>query len=53
MWGDGYLSVPGCPVSLDNGRARAYCAVGAGGGCSFFSVAYHFSFLLTLSGMDG
>ena len=26
MWGDGYLSVPGRPVSLDNGRARAYCA---------------------------
>ena len=46
MWGDGFLSVPGRPVSLDNGRARAYCA------CSrcewglfvFFSVAYHFSF---------
>ena len=26
MWGDWYLSVPGRPVSLDNGRARAYCA---------------------------
>ena len=41
-----YHSVLGRPVSLDNGRARAYCA------CSrcrwgqlgyFFSVAYHFS----------
>ena len=26
MCGDGYLSVPDRPVSLDNGRARAYCA---------------------------
>ena len=45
VWGDGYLSVPGRPVSLDNGRARAYCACSrCGWGCSFFSIANHFSF---------
>ena len=54
MWGDGYLSVPGRPVSLDNGRARAYCACSRCGWGLFgfffvfffvlFFVAYHFSF---------
>ena len=42
-----YHSVPGRPVSLDNGRARAYCACsrcGWGSSDIFFSVAYHFSF---------
>ena len=54
MWGDGYLSVPGPPVTLGNGRARAYCACSrCGWGLFVFSVAYHCSFLLPLSGMDG
>ena len=52
VWGDGYLSVPGRPVSLDNGSARAYCACSrCGWGLFifffffvFFSVAYQFSF---------
>ena len=39
--------MPGRPVSLDNGRARAYCACSRcewGSSDIFFSVAYHFSF---------
>ena len=63
MWGDGTIqchvvllvSMPGRPVSLDNGRAIVWImvgqghtvlAVGAGGGSSdiFFSAACHFSF---------
>ena len=42
-----YHSVLGRPVSLDNGRARAYCTCsrcGWGQFGYFFSVAYHFSF---------
>ena len=42
-----YHSVPGRPVSLDNGRARAYRACsrcGWGQFGFFFSVVYHFSF---------
>ena len=48
----GKLSVPGRPTNFDEGRTRAYCAcsVGAGGGCFFFSLVYHFSFFLLLSG---
>ena len=43
-----YHSVPGRPISLDNGRARAYCACsrcGRGKFGYFFSVARHFSSL--------
>ena len=43
-----YHSLLGRPISLDNGRARAYCACsrfGWGAVWIFsFSVAYHFSF---------
>ena len=42
-----YHSVLGRPISLDNGRARAYCACsrcGWGQFGYFFAVAYHFSF---------
>ena len=56
MLGNGYFSVPGRPVSLDNGRARAYCTCSRCGlGLfGFFSVAYHFFIsLLPLSEMDG
>ena len=44
----GKLSVPGRPTYLDNSRARAYCAVGAGGGGLdiFFS---HLSFFSSFS----
>ena len=43
----GKLSVPGRPTSLDDSRARAYCACNnAGGGClDIFSLIYLFSFL--------
>ena len=43
----GKLSVPGRPTSLDDSRARAYCACSsAGGGClDIFSLIYLFSFL--------
>ena len=43
-----FLSVPGCPISLDNGRGRAYYACswcGRGKFGYFFSVACHFSSL--------
>ena len=42
-----YHSVLGRPISLDNGRARAYCACSRYGWGQFgyyFFVAYHFSF---------
>ena len=43
--GDGYLSVPGRPVSLDNGRARAYCACSRCGlGLFVFFCRLSFSF---------
>ena len=51
-----YNLVLGRPISLDNGRARTYCACsrcGWGSSDIFFSVAYHFFFLLPLSGVDG
>ena len=55
--GSGYecLSVPGRPIIwIIVGQGRTVLAVDAGGGCSdIFSRAYHFSFLLLLSGMDG
>ena len=43
----GKLSVPGRPTSLDDSRARAYCACSRGGwGClDIFSLIYLFSFL--------
>ena len=44
----GKLSVPGRPTSLDDSRARAYCACsrcGWGFVWTFFSLIYHFSFL--------
>ena len=72
MWGDGTIqchvvllvSMPGRPVSLDNGRAIVWImvgqghtvlAVGAGGGSSdiFFLPPVIFLFLLPLSGLDG
>ena len=40
------LPVPGRPTNLDGRRARAYCAVCAGGCClDVFTLVYHFSFL--------
>ena len=52
----GKLLAPGRPTTLDNSRARAYCAnsrCGWGVVWTFFSLVYHFSFLsLSLSG-DG
>ena len=52
-----YHSVPGRPVSLDNGRARAYCACSRCGwgqfGYFFFLSPIIFLFLLPLSGVDG
>ena len=43
----GKLSVPGRPTSLDDSRARAYCACSrCGWGClDIFSLIYFFSFL--------
>ena len=43
---------PGRPTNLGLSRARAYCACsGCGWGLfGFFSLVYHFSFLLPLSG---
>ena len=42
----GKLSVPRRPTNLDNSRARAALAVGAGGGClDIFKFVYLFSFL--------
>ena len=48
----GKLPVPWRPTNLDKGRARpSVLAVGAGGGClDIFSLVYHFSFFLPLSG---
>ena len=51
-----YHSVPGRPVSLDNGRARAYCACSRCGWAVrifFFLSPIIFLFLLPLSGVDG
>ena len=52
-----YHSVPGRPVSLDNGRARAYCACSRCGVGAvqifFFLSSIIFLFLLPLSGVDG
>ena len=50
-----YHSVPGRPVSLDNGRARAYSACsmcGWGQFGYFFLSSIIFLFLLPLSGVD-
>ena len=46
----GKLSVPGRPTSLDDNRARAYCACSRCGWGLFghFSLSYLFSFLLPL-----
>ena len=43
----GKLLAPGRPTTLDNSRARAYCAYSrCGWGClDVFSLVYHFSFL--------
>ena len=43
----GKLSVPGRPISLDDSRARAYCACNrCGGVClNIFTLNYLFSFL--------
>ena len=53
-----YHSVLGRPVSLDNGRARAYCACNRCGwgqfGYFFFCrLSFFFSFSLCLGWMDG
>ena len=46
----GKLPVPGRPTNLDFGRSRAYYICSRCGGClDFFSVEYHFPFLLSLS----
>ena len=45
----GKLSVPGCPTSLNDGRARAYCACsrcGWGFVWTFFRLSFLFSFSL-------
>ena len=46
------LSVPGRPTNFDYSRKRPTAlGVGAGGGClDIFSLVYHFSFFLPLSG---
>ena len=46
MWGDGYLSVPGRAASLDNGRARAYCACSRCGLGLFVFVFFFLFFFL-------
>ena len=45
--GAGELSVPGCPINLDNTRTRpTLLAVGADGSCfDIFPLVHHFSFL--------
>ena len=53
LWGDGYLSVPGRPVSLDNGRARAYCACSRCGWGLFVFFLSPIIFLSLLSLRDG
>ena len=51
-----YHSVPGRPISLENGRARAYCACSR---CGWGQFGYFllspiiFVFLLPLSGVNG
>ena len=46
------LPVPGRPTNLERvGQGPSVLAVGAGGGClDIFSLVYHFSFFLLLSG---
>ena len=48
----GKLPVPGRPTNLDKSRASAFCAFSrCGWGClDIFSLVYHFSFFLPLSG---
>ena len=48
----GILPVPGRPAYLDKSRARAFCACSRCGWGLFghFSLVYHFSFFLPLSG---
>ena len=48
----GKLPVPGRPTSLERvGQGPSVLAVGAGWGClDIFSLVYHFSFVLPLSG---
>ena len=48
----GKLPVPGRPTKLERvGQGPSVLAVGAGGGClDIFSLVYHFSFFLPLSG---
>ena len=48
----GKLPVPGRPTNLERvGQGPSVLAVGAGGGCmDIFSLVYHFSFFLPLSG---
>ena len=48
----GKLPVPGRPTNLERvGQGPSVLAVGAGGGClDIFTLVYHFSFFLPLSG---
>ena len=48
----GKLPVPGRPTYLERvGQGPSVLAAGAGGGClNIFSLVYHFSFFLPLSG---
>ena len=48
----GKIPVPGRPTNLEReGQGPSVLAVGAGGGClDIFSLVYHFSFFLPLSG---
>ena len=45
----GKLSVPGCPTSLDDSRARAYCSCSRCGWGLFGHFFSHLSFLFSFS----